>query len=210
MKPQSSENPAVDAEIAPAAGRLRSLSVGLQLLRIGPLLILILMIIVISLLTPLFLLPRNLSNVLAQTAVIATLALGQYVVIVARGIDLSVGSSIALCTVIGATVFHALPDLDPTLASILVIACMLATGAAIGAVNGAVYVYGRLPHPFIITLATLSICKGMAYEISHGQNITGVAAAVQFIGHTQVLGVPFSAFVVVGIALLLWRGRGLI
>jgi ribose transport system permease protein len=195
MKPQSSENPAVDAEIAPAAGRLRSLSVGLQLLRIGPLLILILMIIVISLLTPLFLLPRNLSNVLAQTAVIATLALGQYVVIVARGIDLSVGSSIALCTVIGATVFHALPDLDPTLASILVIACMLATGAAIGAVNGAVYVYGRLPHPFIITLATLSICKGMAYEISHGQNITGVAAAVQFIGHTQVLGVPFSVLV---------------
>ena len=85
-----------------SAGHLRSLSLLLSLLRLGPLLILIVMITSASALSPYFLTPRNISNVLAQTVVIATLALGQYVVILTRGIDLSVGSNIALCSVIGA------------------------------------------------------------------------------------------------------------
>ena len=53
---------------------------------------------------------------------------------------------------------------------------MVLTGAAVGAVNGIVYVFGRLPHPFIITLATLSICRGLALELA--------------IGHTTMRGMP--------------------
>jgi ribose transport system permease protein len=193
-----------------SATQLRWLSIALGMLRVGPLLILILMIVVISALTPLFLLPRNLSNVLAQTAVIAMLAVGQFVVIVARGIDLSVGSCIALCTVVGALVFHAVPGADSVTASMLVVVCMLATGAAVGLVNGAVYVYGRMPHPFIITLATLSICKGLAYQLSHGQNITGVAPLIRFVGSYQIFGLPFSAFIVAAVALALYGSRQLI
>jgi ribose transport system permease protein len=77
------------------------LSVGLRLLGIGPVLILIVLIVVISLLTPNFLKPINISNILAQTAVIAIVAVGQHIVILTRGIDLSVGANPALATVIG-------------------------------------------------------------------------------------------------------------
>ena len=87
---------------------------------------------------------------------IAVVALGQLLVIVTRGIDLSVGSTIALSGVVGAVVF------EHTSSSVLVIAAILGTGIAVGAVNGLVYVYGRVPHPFIVTLATLSIVRGIA------------------------------------------------
>ncbi len=56
---------------------------------------------------------------------------------------------------------------------------MLATGAAVGFVNGAVYVWGRLPHPFIITLATLSIARGLALQLSGGQPKRGVPDVVR-------------------------------
>jgi ribose transport system permease protein len=193
-----------------SASHLRSLSLLLSLLRLGPLLILIVMITSASALSPYFLTPRNISNVLAQTVVIATLALGQYVVILTRGIDLSVGSNIALCSVIGALVYHTLPGLDGTSISILAIFTMLATGGLVGLINGAVFVYGRLPHPFIITLATLSICKGLAFELSQWQTISGVAPAVQFIGRQLIFGLPFSVLVVAAISLFLWYGRGLV
>ena len=80
--------------------------------------------------------------------------------ILTRGIDLSVGANLALATVIGGLVFRGV-DSAP-----LVMLAMLLTGAAVGAVNGIVYVFGRLPHPFIITLATLSICRGLALELA--------------------------------------------
>ncbi len=76
---------------------------------------------------------------------------------------------------------------------------MLATGAAVGFVNGAVYVWGRLPHPFIITLATLSIARGLALQLSGGQPKRGMPAVVRT--HRQRLrsgGCPYSAFLVAG------------
>src|SRR5688500_2237880 len=78
-----------------------AISLGLRLLSIGPLLILILLAGTVSLLTPAFLTPGNLGNIVAQTAVIATVAMGQHLVILTRGIDLSVGANLALATVIG-------------------------------------------------------------------------------------------------------------
>ena len=57
---------------------------------------------------------------------------------------------------------------------------MLATGLVVGFVNGAVYVFGRLPHPFIITLATLSICRGIAYTIA--ANHTTMRGMPDFVG----------------------------
>jgi ribose transport system permease protein len=83
----------------------------------------------------------------------------------------------------------------------LVILAMLAAGTAVGAVNGLFYVFGRLPHPFIITLATLSICKGLALELSIGHTtMRGMPDAVTFIGGAASLGIPNSFFVVFGVA----------
>jgi ribose transport system permease protein len=172
-----------------------AVSVGLRILSIGPAFILILLAILISLFTPNFLKPGNLSNILAQTAVIAIVAIGQQLVILTRGIDLSVGANLALSAVVGGLVFRA-TDSAP-----LVMLAMLLTGTAVGAINGIAYVFGRLPHPFIITLATLSICRGLALELAIGHTtMRGMPDAVIAIGGLSTFGIPNSFLVVLGIA----------
>jgi ribose transport system permease protein len=122
-------------------------------------------------------------------------AVGQHLVILTRGIDLSVGANLALATVMGGLMYRVTDS--PT----LVILAMLAAGTAVGAVNGLFYVFGRLPHPFIITLATLSICKGLALELSIGHTtMRGMPDAITFIGGASSFGIPNSFFVVFGVA----------
>nr|WP_295467862.1 ABC transporter permease [Mesorhizobium sp.] len=174
-----------------------AVALGLKLLSFGPILILALLVLAISLLTPNFLKPVNIGNILAQTAVIAIVAMGQQLVILTRGIDLSVGANLALATVIGGLVFRVSDS------AFLVVLAMLATGTLVGFINGAVYVFGRLPHPFIITLATLSICRGLALELSiNHTTMRGMPDGVNYLGETSSLGVPNSFFVVFGVALL--------
>ncbi|WP_193393698.1 ABC transporter permease [Rhizobium ecuadorense] len=194
--PQNSSRPGgpQDATFHP---RQSGISLGLKLLSLGPLLILVLLIAVVSLITPAFLKPVNLGNILAQTAGIAVVAMGQQLVILTRGIDLSVGSNLALATVIGGLVYHQIDS------SIVVIVAMLLAGAVVGAVNGVVFVYGRLPHPFIITVATLSICRGLALSLAPGHTtMRGMPDAVAVIGGGTTLGVPNSFFVVAIFTLL--------
>jgi ribose transport system permease protein len=172
-------------------------NLGLTAMRIGPALMLLAVIAVAAGLSPVFFTTRNLGNVMSQTAVIAVLAMAQLLVIVTRGIDLSVGANLALSAVVGALVFRAVPS-GP-----LVIAAMLATGMAVGAVNGTVLVWGRLPHPFIMTLAMLSIARGLALWLSGGQPIRGMPDVVQRIGGGTVGWLPYSAFLVAVLALMI-------
>lgn len=189
-----------------ASGGASLVAVGLRLLSIGPLLILIILVAVIGLLTPDFLKPGNLSNILAQTAVIAIVAIGQQLVILTRGIDLSVGANLALATVIGGLLFRVV-DSAP-----LVIVAMLLAGASVGAINGTVYVFGRLPHPFIITLATLSVCRGLALELAVGHTtMRGMPDAVTAIGGSSTFGIPNSFFVVFAVgALVLLMAKAMV
>ena len=174
-------------------------SIGLRLLSAGPLLILIMLIVAISLLTPNFTKPGNISNIVAQTAVIAIVAMGQQVVILTRGIDLSVGANLALATVIGGLVFRVV-DSAP-----LVILAMLLTGTIVGAINGSVYVFGRLPHPFIITLAMLSICRGLALVLAvNHTTMRGMPEFISTIGDSSTFGIPNSFFVVLIVFALLF------
>ncbi len=180
------------------SGGPTAVSVGLRLLSVGPLLILVALIVVISLLTPHFLKPGNISNILAQTAVIAIVAMGQHLVILTRGIDLSVGANLALATVVGALAYRVADS------SVVVILAMVLTGALVGAVNGIVFVFGRLPHPFIITLATLSICRGLALESAVGHTtMRGMPEFISSLGGSWTFGIPNSFFVVFGVAALL-------
>ena len=195
----SSSKEAVAAEHGPdqAGKQLRGLSFSLMILRAGPVLILLLLAVVLSLTVPVFMTTRNMGNILAQTAVIATVAMGQHLVILTRGIDLSVGSNLALASVVGALTFKAVDS------SFLVILAMVATGALVGATNGIFYVFGRLPHPFIITLATLSVAKGLALQLSDGRALPGMPSAIAFIGHESFDWLPVSAFLVAALALVL-------
>jgi len=175
--------------------RYRALQAALLSLRAGPALILLLLIVVVSLTTPIFFTSRNIGNVFSQTSVIAVVALGQLLVIVTRGIDLSVGATIALSGVVGAVVFQ------HTESSAVVIAAILGTGVAVGLVNGLVYVYGRVPHPFIVTLATLSIVRGIALWVSDGTLVPNMPPLVQTLGGGTIGWLPYSIFVVAGLAL---------
>ncbi len=180
--------------------KLRVVGALLVLLRLGPLLILGALVLIMSNLSPVFATTQNVGNVLSQSAVIAILAIGQLMVILTRGIDLSVGSTLALSSVVGATVFSS------TDGGALTMVAMLGTGAAVGAVNGLVLVYGKLPHPFIITLATLSVARGLALGISGGQPIRGMPDIVSDIGGGTaswlVAWLPNSTFLVIGVAVV--------
>jgi ribose transport system permease protein len=190
--------PAADGD--PGETRYQLLRAALLLIRAGPAVILLGLVAVMSLLSPVFLTTGNAGNVLAQSAVIALLAVGQLLVILTRGIDLSVGSTLALSAVVGALVFAEVPS------GWAVVAAMLATGVAVGAVNGVVYVWGRLPHPFIVTLATLSIARGLALWLSGGQPKQGMPEAVQDVGGKSVGWLPYSTFLVLAVALLVAFG----
>ena len=146
--------------------------------------------------TPLFMTTQNIGNVLDASATIAVLGIGQLLVIITRGIDLSVGSTVALGSVVGGILFahHA--------GGALVIAGMLAVGAAVGVANGLVFVYGRVPHPFIVTLASLSIVRGLALLLSHGEPKFGMPNAVLFLGGESVGWFPHSALVLAVVAVL--------
>jgi ribose transport system permease protein len=175
----------------------QAIRIGLAAVRVGPLLILILLAAVMTALDPIFLTQRNVTNVFVQSSVIATLALGQLLVILTRGIDLSVGSAMALATVTGALVYHSSAG-----SPVLALLTMIGTGVAIGVINGVLLVKGRLPHPFIVTLAMLSAASGLALVISDGRAIPDMPTAIRDAGSGFVGPFPIPALIVLGLALL--------
>lgn len=164
------------------------------LLENGALTALALLVVVMSLLSGDFLTAQNLLNVGVQAAVIAVLAFGVTFVIIAGGIDLSVGSVAALsatvlaflATVEGVPVWLALP-------------LAAATGTVCGLVNGALIAYGKLP-PFIATLAMLSVGRGLSLVISEGSPIA-LPDSVSRLGESLGgwLPVPVVIMVVMGL-----------
>src|SRR5581483_8778209 len=182
---------------SPAADpRYRLLQAALFGLRAGPALILFVLVVVVSLTTPVFFTSRNIGNVLSQTAVISVLALGQLLVIVSRGIDLSVGSTVALSGVVGAIVFVHVHS------TVVVVLAILGVGLAVGLANGIVFVVGRIPHPFIVTLASLSIVRGLALWAANGTLIAGMPHGVDTLGGGSIDWLPYSFFVVASLAVL--------
>lgn len=119
--------------------------------------------------------------------------------IVSGGIDLSQGSAIALATVLGAKFATNVTD-NP----LLVILVVIAVGAGVGLANGIIVEYVRIGSPFVVTLATLSMCSSLAYVISGGATIVGMPQFIDVLGASYVAKVPISAFVVVGFAVLIY------
>lgn len=123
-----------------------------------------------------FLNARNLAQLAKDTSFIAIMSVGATFVIISGGIDLSVGAIYALASVLGAMVFHRFgPELldAPSLAQILlgVVVC-ICVATFCGVLNGAMIVLLKV-HPFIITLGTMAIFRGIAFVITQGQSIGG-------------------------------------
>ena len=120
-----------------------------------------------------FLSVGNFFNVAEQNAVIAIIAVGQTYVMITGGIDLSIGSNIALCAMVSSMLMpHSeFIGIHPNLPVFFAVLGGLLTGVAAGAANGAMIAFGRLP-PFIATLGTMTIARGLALSMTGGYPIS--------------------------------------
>lgn len=147
--------------------------------------------IVLAVSTPKFLTVPNLMIIGTQVSINALLAFGVTFVIITGGIDLSLGSIIAVTSVVAATFAH--PDTYPVVIPIL---AGLLTGVAIGAFNGLVITKSKVP-PFIVTLGTMTIGRGLALILSKGRPISNLSDSFNFIGGGNVLGIPFPIIILI-------------
>ena len=150
----------------------------------GLLAALILLCIILTIITPRFLTLANLMIIVTQVTINALLAFGVTFVIITGGIDLSLGAIVALTSVATASFAH--PDTYP-LAVPLGIGLLV--GLAFGAFNGVVITKGKVP-PFIVTLGTMTIGRGLALILSKGRPISNLSDAFNYLGGGQLLGIP--------------------
>jgi ribose transport system permease protein len=159
--------------------------------RFGPLLGLVILCAVLGSLSRSFLTFDNLINVFRQSAVNALVSLGQLLVIITAGIDLSVGSILGLSCVLAAIMLKA--GVPPAVA----VLAALAIGAALGSINGLLLTKLRLPHPFIPTLGMMNVARGLALVISGGFPISELPSGFRFWGAGSVLFIPAPVLLVV-------------
>jgi ribose/xylose/arabinose/galactoside ABC-type transport system permease subunit len=134
---------------------------------------------------PQFLSVPNLINIALSIAITGILAVGMTAVILTGGIDLSVGSVAALAGIVAATVAGSGAPAAVTLAAL----AALAVGLAVGVFNGVMVARFRVP-PFVVTLAMLTICRGLAFVITDGRSISDLPASFGLFGREVFLRVP--------------------
>ncbi|MCL6444857.1 MAG: ABC transporter permease [Alicyclobacillus sp.] len=146
--------------------------------------------------TPRFLQPGNLINILLNISTVGILAMGQCLVIITKGIDLSVGANMGLVTlVVGTLLLNGVPTW-------LSIAIGVATGLVCGGLNAVLISLLRLP-PIIVTLGTLSLFSGLMYMVTNGQWIQNLPSSFLAIGNSKVLGIPGPVIVLVIVLIVL-------
>ena len=153
--------------------------------------------VVFSILTPNFLTEQNILNILQQSSINACVALGMTLVIIAGGIDLSVGPTAAIAAVVVAVLMAAGVPI------ILAIPIALAFGMAAGALNGVLVSYGGL-QPFIVTLGTLSLYRALALIYTGGNPIFGIPPEFRALTNSSILGVPNPVVIIAILAALVW------
>lgn len=165
---------------------------------LGTIAALIILIVFVSVLNPAFLQVNNLLNLMRQLIINGFIALGMTFVILTGGIDLSVGSTLAFTSAIFAGL------LQNGMNTGLAILITLALGLCLGLINGLLITKGKLA-PFIVTLATMTIFRGLTLVYMDGRPISGPKDnfAFQFLGKGQVFGIPFQVilFLIVYIVL---------
>lgn len=162
--------------------------------RYGLLLSFLLLCAVLTFSSDRFLTPDNLVNILRQSTINGIISVGMMMVIITRGIDLSVGSILALATVMTADMLQQGWPAGAALVFCLVV------GGLLGMVNGLLVAWIRIP-PFIATLGMMTFARGLALSYSEGQPITGLGESFRTIGTGYIGPVPMP-IVVTGAVLL--------
>jgi ribose/xylose/arabinose/galactoside ABC-type transport system permease subunit len=162
-----------------------------NLSRYGIFLAFLLICLVLAFTTPRFFTLSNLMIIGNQVSINALLAFGVTFVIITGGIDLSLGSMVAVTGVIAATFAH--PDTYPLIVPLL---AGLSAGVLLGAFNGLVITKSKVP-PFIVTLGTMTIGRGLALILSKGRPISNLSDSFNFIGGGNIFGIPFPIIILI-------------
>lgn len=165
--------------------------------RYGLFLVLALVCLALGWAKPTFFSPANLMNILRQISINGILAVGVTFVLLTGGVDLSLGSVVALTGVVAASL--AQPGDGPVLVAL---AAGLAAGLACGLINGALVTAGGVA-PFIATLGMMTAARGLALVWSGGRPVSNLQPAFTRLGG-EIAGVPVPALILAGVALLAW------
>jgi ribose transport system permease protein len=160
--------------------------------KFGALIGLIILCTALTILSDKFMTVHNVMNIARQSSVNALLAVGMLLPILTAGIDLSVGSVLAVSIMVMGVV-----SVNMGMSPILGILVCLAVGAFFGWINGIMLTKLRLPHPFISTLGMMNIARGLALIITAAAPIAGFPYLIQFLGSEFVGPLPVSFLLVI-------------
>ncbi|MFP3090064.1 ABC transporter permease [Treponema sp. TIM-1] len=180
------------AEITTSALGANKRSVKEYLNTFGVVLSLLLLCIILSIVSPRFLTVDNLMNVAGQAAINSIISVGMFLAILTSGIDLSVGSILALSTMFMGH-FATKYNMNPWMA----LASCLAIGTFLGLINGLMLTKMRLPHPFISTMGTKQMARGLCLVITATKPVYGFKPPILFLGSQRLGPVPVSIMLVI-------------
>ncbi|SEF47739.1 ribose ABC transporter permease [Vibrio hangzhouensis] len=162
---------------------------------------LVFLIVVVSFLNPNFFTVDNILNILRQTSVNAIIAVGMTLVILTAGIDLSVGSVLALCGAFAASL------IAMEVPVLIAVPTALFAGAALGAISGIIIAKGKV-QAFIATLVTMTLLRGVTMVYTDGRPIstgfTDTADAFAWFGTGYALGIPVPVWIMVIVFAAAW------
>ena len=162
---------------------------------------LIFLIVIVSFLNPNFFTVDNILNILRQTSVNAIIAVGMTLVILTAGIDLSVGSVLALCGAFAASM------IGMEIPVMIAVPTALVAGAALGAISGVIIAKGKV-QAFIATLVTMTLLRGVTMVYTDGRPIstgfTDTADAFAWFGTGYAMGVPVPVWIMVVVFASVW------
>ncbi len=162
-----------------------------RLRQYGIFVVFIIICLILSLISPQFLTVSNWTIIITQASINALLAFGVTFVIITGGIDLSLGSMVAVTGVTAAMLAH--PDTFPV--ALPIFAGLLA-GLLMGVFNGFIITKSKIA-PFIVTLGTMTIGRGLALILSKGRPISNLSDSFNFIGGGNIFGIPFPIIVLI-------------
>ncbi|MDU3242344.1 MAG: ABC transporter permease [Clostridiales bacterium] len=162
----------------------------------GILLVFLILFVLLTVITNTFFTSRNLINVLKQVSINGIISVGMMCVLLTGGIDLSVGSIVALSGIVATTFAHPgeYPVIIPIILGVL-------AGAACGVVNGTLVAFLHLP-AFIATLGMLSVASGVALVLSKGRPISNLSEQFRYIGGGSILGLPILIYILAAVFLI--------
>jgi ribose transport system permease protein len=157
--------------------------------------------VVLSFATPAFFTAGSIRPLFVQVAPIALIGVGMTFVIIAAGIDVSVGSSLMVCAVVSAKLL-----VDQGSPGIVVVVVSILVGALLGAVNGVLIAWGRV-HPIIITFGTLNVFEWIGRQLFGSSTVNGIPGTFDVFGRGDAgstLGIPHSFLLTLVIAAAAW------